>query len=261
HNPARIKSTGAKIDAASIKKRPCFLCKANRPAEQLCGEWIPSWELLVNPYPILPIHFTIVNTFHRPQDGIPLEMAVMAEKAPDLAIFYNGAKAGASAPDHRHCQAVLKSELPLLKLAEKHHLPGMPPIISSEKFGLDLPFNFLSAIVTPDREGGITLQTMTLVKGVDGQTGKPDSGLVNAFFWISDTGYLRIIVIPRKAHRPECYSAEDETQMTVSPGALDMAGIMIMPVRKDYDRMNPELAEKIYGEVAFKGSIPPEVLS
>ena len=261
YNPARIKSTAAKVDSDSIRRRPCFLCKENRPAEQLCGEWIPGWELLVNPYPILPIHFTIVDTSHRPQDGIPLEMAVMAEKAPDLAIFYNGARAGASAPDHRHCQAVLKSELPLLKLAEKHHLPGMPSIVSSEKFGLNLPFNFLSAIVTPDKEGMFTLQTMTRVKGKDIKTGKPDAGLVNAFFWIDNTGCLRIIAIPRKAHRPDCYYAEDETRMTVSPGALDMAGLMILPVEKDYNRMNPGLAEKIYGEVAFKGPLPPEVLS
>ncbi|MCF0208064.1 MAG: DUF4922 domain-containing protein, partial [Bacteroidaceae bacterium] len=33
-NPARIVSTGAKIDKAAIAKRPCFLCDKNRPTEQ-----------------------------------------------------------------------------------------------------------------------------------------------------------------------------------------------------------------------------------
>ncbi|MDE6682326.1 MAG: DUF4922 domain-containing protein, partial [Muribaculaceae bacterium] len=129
HNPARIRSTGAKTDSESIKKRACFLCSVNRPGEQISFQWIPGWELLINPFPILPIHFTIVDKQHQPQDGIPLEMAIMAEQAPDLAIFYNGARAGASAPDHRHCQAVLKSELPLLKIAEKNHTSSLPSIV------------------------------------------------------------------------------------------------------------------------------------
>ena len=33
-NPARIVSSGAKVDAASLAARPCFLCEKNRPAEQ-----------------------------------------------------------------------------------------------------------------------------------------------------------------------------------------------------------------------------------
>lgn len=260
HNPARIKSTGAKIDKESIRNRACFLCKSNRPAEQLSREWIPGWEFLVNPYPILPIHFTIVDKEHRPQDGIPLDMAVMAEQAPDLAIFYNGAKAGASAPDHRHCQAVLKSELPLLHLAEEYHSLDNAPIVSSDSFGIDLPFAFLSAIVTPDKNGMLTLHTMTRIRGIDSTTGLPDPDLVNAFFWIDSKGYLRIVVIPRRAHRPKRFYANDDTHMTVSPGALDMAGLLILPIQEDYDRMSEKTAREIYEEVAFKNNLPSEIL-
>ncbi len=260
HNPARIRSTGAKTDAESIRKRECFLCAGNRPSEQISYEWLPGWELLVNPYPILPIHFTIVDKQHRPQDAIPLDMALMAEKAPDLAIFFNGARAGASAPDHRHCQAVLKSELPLLRLTERYHTQSLPSIISSEKFGLDLPFNFISAIITPDKEGMILLSLVTKIKGEDSLTGEADPGLVNAFFWMDSNGLLRIIVIPRRAHRPKCFYAEDETAMTVSPGALDMAGLMILPIERDYERINPDLARKIYEEVAFAGPFPEKII-
>ena len=259
HNPARIKSTGAKTDAESIKKRACFLCSDNRPKEQIALDWLEGWELLLNPYPILPVHFTIVDRQHRSQDGIPLEMAVMAEKAPDLAIFYNGAKAGASAPDHRHCQAVLKSELPIIHLAERHHTKEMPHIVSSSVFGLSLPFNFISAIITPDNEGMKNLLLMTKIRGVDRTTGLPDPDLVNAFFWIGSDGLLRIIVIPRQAHRPKMFYAEDESKMTVSPGALDMAGLLILPIEKDYERMSSALAAKIYDEVAFSREIPESV--
>lgn len=259
HNPARIRSTGAKTDAESIKKRACFLCSSNRPQQQIAHEWLEGWDLLINPYPILPVHFTIVDKKHRPQDAIPLEMAVMAEKAPDLAIFYNGAKAGASAPDHRHCQAVLKTELPIIRLTEKYHLKKMPAIISSSEFNLSLPFNFISAIITPDNEGMKILRLMTLIQGIDKTTGKPDPGLVNAFFWIDSAGLLRSIIIPRRAHRPDLFFAEDDSKMTVSPGALDMAGLLILPVEDDYSRISSDLAAHIYDQVAFSGKIPESV--
>jgi len=89
-NPARIRSTGAAVDKASVAARSCFLCKENRPAMQMSGEWpTPEWELLVNPYPILPVHFTIAAKKHIPQERIPLEMAMMAEYAPPLVFFFN----------------------------------------------------------------------------------------------------------------------------------------------------------------------------
>lgn len=259
HNPARIRSTGAKTDAESIRKRQCFLCASNRPSEQISREWPEGWDLLLNPYPILPIHFTIVDKDHRPQDGIPPEMAIMAENAPDLAIFYNGARAGASAPDHRHCQAVLKNELPLLRIAEEKHHYDHPAVMNSESFGLDLPFNFISAIVTPDQTGMLTLNLMTKMKGIDAESGLPDPGLVNAFFWIDSKGLLRIIVIPRRAHRPKCFFAEDDSKMTVSPGALDMAGLLILPIEKDFNRISAETVRNIYDEVAFSGPLPDSI--
>ena len=259
-NPGRIKSTAAKVDPLSIKARECFLCASNRPTEQEALKWIDGWDLLVNPYPILPIHFTIVDTRHTPQSEIPFEMAEMAEKAPDLAIFFNGARAGASAPDHRHCQGVLKAELPLLSLAEKAHSPEMPPLMSSEDFGLDLPFHFLSAVIKPSPEGMKTLVEITGARGIDASTGVPDPALVNAFFWIDSRGYLRVIVIPRKAHRPACFYEEGEGKLTASPGALDMAGMLILPVYKDFQAITPDIARKIYAETAFADSLPEEVL-
>ena len=55
-NPARIRSTGAKIDARSIAERPCFLCHQNRPQEQMRRVIDKDYELLVNPYPIHSAH-------------------------------------------------------------------------------------------------------------------------------------------------------------------------------------------------------------
>lgn len=233
-NPARIVSTGAKIDKASIESRPCFLCRANRPEEQLYEEILPGWEFLVNPFPIFPLHFTIASTSHNPQDAIPLDMVMMAEKMPGMTIFYNGAKAGASAPDHLHCQAVKTSELPLMMYLEKGGDPAK------------WPYRVEYSVITPDHDGLIQLKRLSEVKGMDKATGHPDTGLVNAFFWLGSDGLLRVAVVPRSAHRPSCYP-----DLMVSPGAIDMAGIVILPRKEDFDRISVEDMEKIYSETAM----------
>lgn len=257
-NPARIRSTAAAVDKDSIAARPCFLCAENRPEEQLCGEWPEGWDLLVNPYPILPVHFTIVNRQHIPQGEIPIEMAAMAESAPSLAIFFNGARAGASAPDHLHCQGVLKSELPIIGITEKFHSADRAGWMSSEDFGADLPFHFLSAVITPDPAGLAALALVSEAGGIDSTTGEYDPGLVNAFFWISDNGMLRIAIVPRKAHRPSHYFRDNDSYM-ISPGAIDMAGLLILPREDDFIRINADVAREIYSETAFT-ELPPEIL-
>lgn len=259
HNPGRIRSTAAKVDAASIAARPCFLCAKNRPAEQLSAEFMPGWELLVNPFPILPVHFTISAAEHRPQGRIPLEMAAMAEMMPSLAFFYNGARAGASAPDHQHCQAVLKTEIPLIRLVEEMHPTSRPGFVASSDFGLDLPFGFYSGIIAPTHAGMADMARIPTFHGTDARTGEADIALANAFFWIGDSGLLRVLLIPRRAHRPKCWYANDESRLTVSPGALDMAGLLILPVKEDFERISEHQIREIYSQTAFSNKPLPEL--
>lgn len=259
-NPARIRSTGAAVDKESISRRPCFLCAANRPDKQLAGSWPDSdWELLLNPYPILPVHFTIAAKRHIPQDHIPVEMAAMAEKAPDLVFFFNGAKAGASAPDHLHCQAMLKSELPIVSLVEKSHPVEQKGWISSEEYKLDLPFNFMSAVIGSGFTGMYDLAKIQNAFGIDAESGEKDPGLVNAFFWISDKGFLRIVMVPRRAHRPSLYFMPEGERFVISPGAVDMAGLLIVPREEDFRRISHETAARIYAEAAFAEPLPSEI--
>ena len=247
-NPARIVSTGAKTDAVSVATRKCFLCRENRPVEQSVVPLNADWEMGVNPFPIFPVHFTIISTAHRPQECPPLEMAGIAEHFPDLAIFFNGAKGGASAPDHLHMQAVLKNELPLLRIAEANHPVTLPGIMRSDMWGLDLPYVFLSAVITDDEEGGRDYLQMLALTGGDAE-GKPDKGLRNVFCWKDgESGLLRMIVVPRRHHRASNFGTE-EGQVLVAPGAIDMAGIVILPRREDFDAITPETMKKIYQEV------------
>lgn len=259
-NPARIRSTGAKVDAASIAKRPCFLCAANRPAEQHVYSLGEEWDLLVNPFPIFPTHFTIVNTGHQPQGQIPFDIIEIAERMPGMAIFYNGASAGASAPDHLHLQGVLASELPLLRITEKLHPSSEPGIKRSGEFGGKFPFEWVSAVITPDMSGVHDIYRMTRICGLNPETGKPDTGLVNAFAWLdSSSGLMRMIVIPRRAHRPSRYF-DEKNPIVVSPGAIDMAGVMITPRSEDFHNLSDAEIEQIYAETAYT-RLPDEIFS
>lgn len=246
HNPTRIVSTGAKTDAKSVSERPCFLCKKNRPSQQIGIGIVDGWELLVNPYPIFPTHFTIVKKEHRPQDGFPLDMIMMAEKLPGHTVFFNGKVAGASCPDHMHCQAVKTHELPLMKLIEDRHTLKYGHTSTSESLELDVPFFFKSIIISPDIDG------MSVLGGLEDIIGNEyiQEGKLNAFVWIDGSGLLRICSVPRRAHRPSCYGRE-EGQHLISPGCIDMAGVLIAPLRKDYDTLTECDVREIYRECSI----------
>lgn len=256
HNPARITSTGAKTDADSIKKRKCFLCRINRPEVQAAWEIEPGWDFLVNPFPIFPFHFTIASQQHEMQNHIPAEMAIFAERLPGMVVFYNGARAGASAPDHLHCQAVPAEELPLIAFTEKNHISAVTDLRWSNDFQKKAPFCYLSAIISNDSGGMSALRQMLRICGAPSENAEADPNLVNAYFWIDKTGRLRVIVIPRRAHRPAAYFKEGEDKITVSPGAVDMAGVIITPVEKDFRRLSEEDVYRIYQETAYV-DLPP----
>ncbi|MBD5369601.1 MAG: DUF4922 domain-containing protein [Bacteroides sp.] len=238
-NPARKVSTGARIDAKAIAARPCFLCRKNRPDVQEAEPILDGWEFLVNPFPIFPLHFTIASVNHIPQGGIPLEMASMAERLPGMTVFFNGARAGASAPDHLHCQAVATLELPLMRYLEEGGDPA------------ELPFKVAYRVVTPDLVGMKYLAELKDYCGIDAATSLADAGLVNAFMWIGGDGLLRYAVVPRRRHRPLCYSADGLEGFMISPGAIDMAGVMVVPREEDFRRLTADDVTAIHADVAL----------
>lgn len=243
HNPARIVSTAAKTDSVSLAQRPCFLCNENRPPQQVGVEIVSGWELLLNPYPIFPTHFTIVCMRHTPQEGFPLDMVEMAEKLPGHTVFFNGKKAGASCPDHLHCQAVKTHELPLMQLIESSHMIVAGRVATQRSLQLDVPFGFISVIVTPDQEG------LRQLANIEETLGRQfiSEGKLNVFVWVDAAGLLRIVSVPRNAHRPSCYGPDDG-QRLISPGCIDMAGVLIAPLSKDYDAISEFEVRRIYSE-------------
>ena len=223
-NPARIHSTAAKVDAGSLKERPCFLCATNRPTEQQALDFF-GYDLLVNPYPILAEHYTIASREHRPQTLTPsivTDMQAMARTlGPDFIIFYNGPHCGASAPDHMHLQAGRRQGLPLID-----HLASLPltdgiHTLAPLGFEVIVGVNVTPAIPSND----INAITVALPTAAAGKA------------------HVLTIFIPRRKHRPACYFLDGEAQRLVSPGTLDMCGLVITPRREDFDALTaPGLA-------------------
>ncbi len=229
-NPARIVSSGAKVDAKNIEKRPCFLCEANRPTVQWGIPFLEKYIILVNPFPILKNHLTIPLHSHVPQRiGNKLgDLLSLAENLPDYVVFYNGPKSGASAPDHFHFQAGLKSEI----LMEGENELRSCLIIESENKEEVLQrfediYDYLKS-KQPDEE-------------------EPMMNII-AFM---DNGKYVVHVFPRKAHRPRQYFLEGNDQLLISPGAIDMTGLIIASRPEDFEKIFQHDIEDIYNQVSM----------
>ena len=252
-NPARIGSTGAKIDAKSIAERPCFLCGKNRPQQQMHRLVDGKYELLVNPYPILPLHFTLPTIAHQPQRILPMygEMLRMAHRNPGLTLLYNGPLCGASAPDHAHLQAVVTGMLPLQTAWQRLSRNLVAVVKSGDDEGIwhvaDYPAAaFLLKSYNEVHGEQLFKQFYHCLPLADGQA----EPMMNIIAWRQDDQLLSV-VLPRRKHRPDCYTAEGDAQYIISPGAVDMGGLFITPREQDFHRLTAEQALAICHEVSL----------
>ena len=256
YNPARMVSTGAKVDARSIAERPCFLCAANRPALQMEKRLDADFSLLINPYPILPVHFTIPLRRHEAQRIAPHygEIYRLLSHYPELTFFYNGPRCGASAPDHMHLQAIGTGLLPLQ--AQWQRLSR-----NMDTLAEPVPGNSIAALkdyVVPAFVCTSTDEThfKALFKQVyralpyDEASGEP---MMNLLAWRQGDTTLTVI-IPRTKHRPACYTATDDSQHLVSPGTIDMAGLIVTPRAQDFEHIDADTAVAILRECGMSAS-------
>lgn len=252
-NPARIVSTGARIDRHTVASRPCFLCEKNRPAEQIKKEIDERFELLVNPFPILPMHFTIPSRSHRPQQIADsyMEIYSLLDAYPELTVFYNGPKCGASAPDHAHLQAGTSGVLPLQSSWQRLSRNLVPIVVCGENDGIWLVADYPCAAIairTADEETGVRM--FRWVYDALPMSGDDMEPMMNIVSWRAGDEYISV-VMPRRKHRPDCYSAADDACFLISPGALDMAGLIITPCEDDFRRITPDVAAAILREVSL----------
>jgi SpoIID/LytB domain protein len=239
HNPARIISTTAKVKPAETAARSCFLCSENRPVEQIAFDAGDGFDLLLNPYPILREHFCVVSREHRPQmfrDCYEKMLRIAELLEPGYMIFYNGPRSGASAPDHLHMQIGRSEGIPLVDKLRDNEPPQKDEPITIQ------PFGFPIIII----KGSDPAKLWDYISGMTIYDGEYEPRM-NVLAFNRD-GQVITAIIPRSKHRPDCYYAQ-EGKILVSPGGIDMFGMIITPRKEDFESLTEKQVLGIYRQV------------
>ena len=253
-NPARMVSSAAKLTKEDIAGRRCFLCHENRPAEQIMmkfeGRKGKKYHILVNPYPIFPDHLVIAMDRHTDQSiwHRYIDMLDLARKYTDQTFFYNGPCCGASAPDHHHFQGVPMGLMPLendVNTAELKYLTEVQDakLYHYEKFTSGI---FVIKAETAKSAAKMFYRLLDCAGTKEGDT----EPRINLFTYWRD-GEFRSIVVFRKCHRSHHYFSDGPDHLTMSPGCADMAGVFIVPVAEEYEKITPELLGDMLKEVSM----------
>ncbi len=249
-NPARIQSSAAKVDAKSIQERKCFLCPANLPSEQKGAPFGSAYQVLVNPFPIFPEHFTIPTYQHTDQLILDRfgDMLDLAREIDDNTIFYNGPKCGASAPDHAHFQAGVKVFFPIEKDINRI---SKETIYSKEGITVYAITEYLRnffLLQASDKDQAVSffkqLYTMLDMKDDDKEP------MMNIVAWYEQNEWY-IAVFPRAKHRPDCFYAEGDDNLLISPASVDLGGVFITPLEKDFLKITEKDIETILKEICI----------
>ena len=276
-NPARMVSSGAKVDAKTIARRKCFLCAANRPEMQRGIEW-RDYDILINPFPIFPRHLTIPRREHVDQQLVPYisDMFDLARELPDFVVFYNGPKCGASAPDHMHFQAGNADFLPLVwdyfNLKSKGKCTMQGTIDGADIYTIDDYLRVVYCVESVDadalkgafmklynswvKEEGVEpmMNVVCLYKEstVNGQQTTDNGQQTTVNGQQTTDGKWYLFLIPRGAFRPWQYTAEGDQQLLVSPATVEVSGLFITPVKEHFERITKEDVVDILTQCTIK---------
>jgi hypothetical protein len=255
-NAGRIFSTSAKVDVDSIKNRSCFLCEKNLPEEQKGIKLLENYLLLCNPYPIFPEHFTIATVNHKPQEiSSSFSDIIMLSKllSDKYTIIYNGPQCGASAPDHLHFQAGTKYFMPIENDFHSIKNEFGDTVLNNEKLSItavdDGLRRFISLESNDDR---ILLKAFNNICDIYSELNSiSDEPMVNLICNFDEEYGWRVIVFLRSKHRPSHYYLEGENRIIFSPAAIDLGGVCITPIEKDFEKIYKKLLKEMIDEVSL----------
>lgn len=248
-NPARIRSSAARVDKQSVDSRPCFLCAGNLPKEQKGVDFGDRYTILVNPFPIFKKHLTIPLKEHSPQliRGKFGDMLRLSRFLDDFIVFYNGPRCGASAPDHFHFQAGNKGFMPVEKefsrfarkiVAEKESCT----IAAMEGY-------YRNAFILEGGDIGILClffdKIYQILQGMQEAEDEPMINILSGY----GNGRWRVFVFPRSAHRPAQFFEDGENKILISPASVDLGGVFITPRKEDFDKLDNKSVAGIFGQV------------
>lgn len=259
-NPGRAVNTTAVVSPEEVRGRPCFLCIANLPVEQKCILYRREFLILVNPRPVVPLHLTIAHLDHHPQaitGHMEIFLRMAADLGPGFAVLYNGPRCGASAPDHLHFQAVPSGQMPIER--EIDGRKGFTPVVPRTRTadvpvlrvaGLGREVILIEADDAPSMASAFRVYARGLAEASVPPGGPGEEPMLNAAASF-DGKTWRLLVFPRRAHRPEAFYRNGDGRVLVSPAVMEMAGIIVTPAERDFDRLDAAAIESLYREVSF----------
>jgi hypothetical protein len=255
-NPGRIASAEARIDQASLEKRPCFLCRHHLPQDQMAVLYRRSFVILCNPFPIFEPHFTIAHLDHRPQileGSVSLFLQLARDFSPDFTVFYNGPRCGASAPDHLHFQGGPAGSIPI----EKEALMGQWALIKTIKdvsvFAFRQPER-QAILLEGEKRHALASVTSTILDILNRLAGGEEEAMVNIIASFR-AGRWRVFIFPRSKHRPDAFFRKGDDRLAITPGAVEMGGLVITIHERDFRSLDHKQLVDIFTEVSAEGKI------
>lgn len=261
-NPGRIVSTSAPVDPESIRSRKCFLCVENLPQAQHGISYEDEFLLLCNPAPIFSHHYTITHLTHKPQAIEPAFsrfLALARELSPDFTVFYNGPQCGASAPDHLHVQASPFGGIPIEReVIESNRRMKEGSFEGVVVFTLNDLDREAFVLEGEDQENieRVFSRLAGAMRKTFGIAEEPPMNVLCSF----DGKIWRVILFPRLKHRPNAYFSKGEDRIVVSPAAVDIGGLVIIPLEKDFLNLDARTLIEIFKEVSVDPGFTERVL-
>lgn len=259
-NPERMRSSAAKIDTKSIQERKCFLCPAHLPVEQKGIPFGKDYQILVNPFPIFPMHLTVPVMDHIDQliyDRFE-DMLDLAEALEGFVVFYNGPKCGASAPDHMHFQAGNKGFLPVekdVKLLKRN------VIISNDELQcFTLQEYHRNVIVLESSNKKCVVELFNRIYAALEVKNDEKEPMLNIVTWFEEGKWISCI-FPREVHRPACFYAEGDDNILISPASVDLGGVCVFPLEKDFNKVTAADIKTVFSEICISDDNLMKILS
>lgn len=254
--PHRMASVSASVDPNSILGRPCFLCPHNLYPEEKGLAFANDYLILCNVSPVFDFHLVIIHRNHVPQQIEPhfdTLLGLTRDLSPDFVVIYNGSRCGASAPDHLHFQAFPAQILPLesqIRADRGVEVNGV--IVKRDGILIAAPQGFFRHFLIFESTNPTILsswfgQTLEALANEESAAREP---MINLVMGYTD-GQWKVILFPRERHRPRCYDGPGRSQLLISPGAIDMSGVFVIPRKQDYDAVEAETLRGIYQEVTL----------
>jgi hypothetical protein len=261
-NPGRMKSSLANVENKVVSVRPCFLCRGSLPEEQRGIVLEKEYLILCNPAPVFPSHLTICHLEHRHQsvaDNAHSFLQLINDLGDAWIVLYNGPKCGASAPDHLHFQAAMGGVMPIEREIRLENRLALVRETDGVRLSRARGLGREILVLDGEDKGALTGALQDLLLALKTVLCSEEEAMMNVVGFRSK-GKIYLLVFPRRKHRPDAFFRKGDDRIVVSPGVVEMGGVFVTPLERDFERLDAAAVEGILREVCLDEKIVDRVI-